>query len=89
MAAQRVTESSLSYWANILDGQGNPTLTFAVETETGRPVTLVIRDRESLSPLATFQVEVGACTQLGQALMLADTMKMKEMQDYFSGEGGL
>jgi len=89
MAAQRVTESSFSFWANILDGQGDPTLTFALATETGKPISLIIRDRDSLAPLATFQVEMGAATQMGQALMLADAMKMKEEQDRMSGDGGL
>jgi hypothetical protein len=62
-------------------------LTIAVETETGKPVVMTIRDRESLETLAKVILpSPGATTQIGQALMLADAMKMQEASDRLSGD---
>jgi hypothetical protein len=76
----------LGFWGNILDGQGNPTLTIAVETETGKPVRAIIRNRETLEPMATFIVPPSVASSIGQALMLASTMKQSEIQQSLTDE---
>lgn len=82
----RVTESSLSYWSNVNDAQDRPTLTVKVETETGQPVRLVLADRETLEPLFVASVDIIGCSGIGQALMLASTMKTEEMREMMRGE---
>ena len=74
----RANNSSLSFWTGVDDGQNNPSLTVGVETETGKPVALLIRDRESLEVLARVHVPQGAAMGIGQALMLADSLKVDE-----------
>lgn len=70
----------LIYWSNIRDGKGNDSLTFAVETRTGEPVLIKIRDRVTLKLLATYIIPPIASQGIGQGLMLASSMKMSEMQ---------
>lgn len=78
--------ASLGFWTNVNDGHNKPTLTIAVETETGKVVALLIRDRESLETLARVHVPQGAAQAIGQALMLADSMKQQEAVDRLQGE---
>lgn len=80
--------SSLGFWANVTDGRDNPTLTLAVETETGQPIVMKIRDSESLETLVLIHVPVFAAQSIGQALMLASSMKTEEAADAMRGGDG-
>lgn len=70
--------ASLGFWTNVNDGQNHETLSVAVETETGKVITFTIRDRESLETLARIHVPMDAAMTIGQALMMAASMKAQE-----------
>lgn len=68
----------LGFWANVLDGENEPRFSLAVETETGKPIALVARDRETLEPLMRLHIPPAAASSIGQALMLGSSMKAAE-----------
>lgn len=70
----------LTFWTNILDGTGAESLRLTVETETGKPLKVIIQDRESLDTLAVFQLPGMAAQSIGQALMLGASMCQSSMQ---------
>lgn len=73
-----MSDTGFEFWVNVNDGQNHESLQVKIETETGKVVALVIRDRETFEPLARLHLPETACNLIGQALMLAATAKAGE-----------
>lgn len=73
-----MSNSAVTFWVEVNDGQNRPSFRVQVETETGSHVALLVQDRETLETLARLHVPEDACSLLGQALMLASTAKAGE-----------
>lgn len=73
-----MTNSAVTFWVEVNDGQNRPSFRVQVETQTGEFVALLVQDRETLETLARLHVPEDVCNTLGQALMLASTMKVGE-----------
>lgn len=73
-----MANTGLSVWTNVNDGQNNETLRVEIDTRTGQVVTFLIRDKETSDVLARLHIPEDACNVIGQALMLASTLKAGE-----------
>jgi len=73
-----MANTGVTFWTNVNDGQNKETLRLEIDTRTGQVVILTIRDRETGDLLARLHIPEDTCNVIGQALMLASTVKAGE-----------
>ena len=79
--------TSLGFWSNVGDFREKENLVLMVECETGKPITITVRERESRETVLVMTFPPDCASNIGQALMLASTIKSGEEAEAAHGDG--